>query len=80
MSTNTVAPNNRERGVVKWFSAPKGFGFIIRENGRDIFVHHSQIQMDGFRTLDDGQAVEFEARENASGKGLEAVNVRPVGE
>jgi cold shock protein len=69
---------SKERGNVKWFSAPKGFGFIKRENGKDIFVHHSQIQMDGFRSLDDGQAVEFEIGENA--KGLEAVNVKPIGE
>ena len=54
-------------GTVKWFNATKGFGFITAENGEDIFVHYSQIQKDGFKTLDDGQAVEFELIEGDKG-------------
>ena len=48
-----------EQGTVKWFNAAKGFGFISRQNGEDVFVHFSAIQSDGYRTLQDGQAVEF---------------------
>ena len=51
---------DRERGTVKWFNDAKGFGFIARENGEDVFVHHSASQPEGFRTLSDGQQVEFE--------------------
>ena len=47
-------------GIVKWFNESKGFGFISREDGPDVFVHHSAIQMDGFRSLQENQAVEFE--------------------
>lgn len=64
-----------ERGTVKWFSDKKGFGFIIPESGgEDLFVHHSNITMDGFRTLTDGQAVEYEPAQGR--KGMEATNVR----
>ena len=49
----------RETGKVKWFNADKGYGFIERESGGDIFVHHSEIRMEGYRTLEEGQAVEF---------------------
>lgn len=62
-----------EKGTVKWFNAEKGFGFITRENGEDLFVHFSAIQTDGYRTLEEGQAVEFEVGEGA--RGLQAVNV-----
>lgn len=48
-----------ERGIVKWFNATKGYGFITRETGEDVFVHYSAIQTDGFRTLEEGQDVEF---------------------
>jgi CspA family cold shock protein len=48
-----------ERGTVKWFNAAKGYGFITRQSGGDVFVHHSAIQSAGFRTLDEGQEVEF---------------------
>ncbi|MCU1452263.1 MAG: cold-shock protein CspB [Acidimicrobiales bacterium] len=63
-------------GTVKWFSAEKGFGFIAREGGDDVFVHHSAISMDGFRTLEEGQAVEFEL--TTTDKGEQAQNVRPA--
>lgn len=51
---------SRERGQVKWFSSEKGYGFIERDGQEDVFVHHSQITMEGFRTLDAGEPVEFE--------------------
>ncbi len=63
-------------GTVKWFSNEKGYGFIEREDGEDLFVHFSEIQIDGFKTLNEGQKVEFEVTEGA--KGLQASNVVPV--
>ena len=60
-------------GKVKWFNAEKGFGFIERENGDDVFVHFSAIQTDGFKTLDEGQEVEFEVVEG--NRGPQAANV-----
>jgi CspA family cold shock protein len=63
-----------ERGRVKWFNAEKGFGFIEREDGGDVFVHFSAITMDGFKTLDEGAEVEFEVVEGA--KGPQAANVQ----
>lgn len=63
-------------GTVKWFNAEKGYGFISQEGGTDVFVHHSAIMMDGYRSLEEGQAVEFEVQEGQ--KGLQAANVRPV--
>ncbi|MBI1911293.1 MAG: cold-shock protein [Deltaproteobacteria bacterium] len=62
-------------GKVKWFNETKGFGFIERESGEDLFVHYSSIQGDGFKTLREGQAVEFEIAKDS--KGLKAVNVIP---
>lgn len=62
-----------EKGTVKWFNGEKGFGFITRENGEDLFVHFSAIQTEGYRTLEEGQAVEFEIGEGA--RGPQAVNV-----
>lgn len=62
-----------EKGIVKWFNGEKGFGFITRDNGEDLFVHFSAIQADGYRTLEEGQAVEFEIGEGL--RGLQAVNV-----
>jgi len=62
-----------EKGRVKWFNAEKGFGFIERENGNDVFVHFSAIMMDGFKTLEEGTEVEFEVVEGA--KGPQAANV-----
>jgi len=61
---------------VKWFSNEKGFGFIAREGGEDVFVHHSNIEADGYRTLSEGQQVEFEVVQG--NKGLQANNVRIV--
>ena len=63
-------------GTVKWFSAEKGFGFITGEDGTDVFVHFSSIQSDGFKTLDEGQKVEFEVTQGD--KGPQASNVRAV--
>lgn len=60
-------------GTVKWFSAEKGYGFIEREDGDDVFVHFSAIQTDGFKTLEEGQKVEFEIAE--SERGPQAVSV-----
>jgi len=64
---------DRERGTVKWFNDAKGFGFIERENGDDVFVHHSAIQSEGFRTLSDGQQVEFEVVQGPKGPAAESV-------
>jgi CspA family cold shock protein len=69
--------NMRERGQVKWFSATKGYGFISREQGDDVFVHFSAIQGEGFRTLEEGEEVEFEVEQSA--KGPHAVNVVRLG-
>ena len=63
----------RETGTVKWFNDKKGYGFISRQQGEDIFVHYSSIETKGFRTLQEGQNVEFEVVESA--KGLQAENV-----
>ena len=63
----------KEQGTVKWFNASKGYGFIQRQSGEDVFVHFSAIQMDGYKTLNAGQAVEFEVRKGP--KGLQAENV-----
>ena len=65
-----------ERGKVKWFSNQKGYGFITPESGSDVFVHHSAIQGDGYKTLDEGQEVEFEIQDGPKGK--QAVNVVKV--
>ncbi|GAO99162.1 cold shock protein CspA [Fructobacillus ficulneus] len=62
-----------EKGTVKWFNSEKGYGFITRESGEDVFAHFSAIQGDGFKTLEDGQAVTFDV-EN-SDRGLQAVNI-----
>jgi CspA family cold shock protein len=63
----------KEEGSVKWFSDQKGYGFIVHGDSPDIFVHHSAIQMEGFRTLKEGEAVVYDVME--SPKGLQAVNV-----
>lgn len=65
-----------EKGTVKWFNDAKGYGFICRESGGDVFVHHSAIEGEGFKTLKEGQAVEFEVVEGP--KGPQAANVKPV--
>jgi CspA family cold shock protein len=63
----------KEQGTVKWFYASKGYGFIQRQSGVDVFVHFSAIQMDGYKSLNEGQPVEFEVRKGP--KGLQAENV-----
>lgn len=66
-------PGVRLRGKVKWFSNKKGYGFITSEAGKEIFVHHSAIHGKGYKTLNDGQEVEFEVRKGS--RGDQAVNV-----
>ncbi len=66
----------RSRGRVKWFNERRGFGFIERDDGDDLFVHYSAIVGDGFKTLEDAQEVEFDIIEGP--KGLQASNVTPV--
>ena len=68
--------SERVVGTVKWFNASKGFGFIERQGGPDVFVHFSAIQSDGFRTLQEGQTVEFSIEQGP--KGLQAANVTLV--
>ena len=65
--------SNRFQGTVKWFNSAKGYGFISRENGEDVFVHFSAIQHKGYRTLNEGQKVEFEIEQGP--KGLQATQV-----
>jgi CspA family cold shock protein len=67
---------SREQGVVKWFNAAKGYGFIQRQSGEDVFVHFSAIQMDGYKSLTEGQTVEFEVKQGP--KGFQAENVTAV--
>ena len=64
------------KGTVKWFNNQKGYGFISDENGKDVFVHFSGLVMEGFKTLDEGQAVEFDVTEGA--KGPQATNVKKI--
>lgn len=64
------------QGTVKFFNAEKGFGFISQEDGDDMFVHYSNIDVAGYKSLDEGQKVEFEVGEGR--KGPEALNVRPI--
>ncbi len=66
----------RMRGTVKWFNSEKGYGFITPENGSDLFVHYSEIQSNGFRTLNEGDKVEFEITEGRKGKQASAVTVQ----
>lgn len=61
-------------GTVKWFNTTKGYGFVTAEDGTDVFVHHSDIQGEGFKTLDEGDSVEFEITQGE--KGPKAANVR----
>jgi CspA family cold shock protein len=68
--------SDRIVGTVKWFNAAKGYGFIAREGGKDVFVHFSAIQMDGYKALNEGEQVEFSIED--SPKGPQAVNVTKV--
>lgn len=74
--SNTEHENTLTTGTVKFFNGEKGFGFISREQGDDVFVHYSNIQGDGYRSLDEGQRVEFDVAPGR--KGEEARNVRPI--
>lgn len=65
-----------ETGTVKWFNSSKGYGFISREEGDDVFVHYNAIEGDGYRTLDEGDKVEFEVEEGP--KGLQASKVSKI--
>lgn len=65
-----------EKGTVKWFNAAKGYGFITRETGSDVFVHFGAIVADGYKTLNEGDAVEFEVEEGQ--KGPQAANVKKI--
>ena len=65
-----------KKGKVKWFNAEKGFGFIERESGSDVFVHYSAITMDGYKTLEEGAEVQFDIVDGM--KGAQAANVTPV--
>lgn len=60
-------------GKVKWFNAEKGFGFILTDEGNDVFAHYSQIMTDGFRTLEENEAVEFDVEQGD--RGLQAINI-----
>ncbi|CAN5599716.1 cold shock protein CspC [soil metagenome] len=64
------------QGTVKWFNNDKGYGFISQPDGEDVFVHFSAIQTDGYKSLEEGQSVEFEVTQGPKGK--QAANVRPV--
>lgn len=65
----------RMQGTVKWFNAEKGFGFISQENGPDLFVHYSEIQSAGYRSLDEGAKVEFEITQGKKGQQASSVTV-----
>ena len=69
--------SERVTGTVKWFNGGKGYGFITREGGPDVFVHFSQIQGDGYRNLEEGQSVEFNVEQGQ--KGLQATDVTVIG-
>ncbi|HEL1779407.1 cold-shock protein [Streptococcus suis] len=64
------------QGTVKWFNAEKGFGFIAQENGPDVFAHFSEIQSNGFKSLEDGQKVTFEVEQGQ--RGLQATNITKI--
>ena len=72
-NSNIEVVEVKEQGTVKWSNASKGYGFIQRQTGEDVFVHFSAIQMDGYKSLNEGQAVEFEVTKGP--KGLQAENV-----
>lgn len=67
---------DRKSGTVKWFNSTKGYGFIAQDNGEEVFVHFQSIVSDGYKTLDEGQSVEFEVTQGP--KGLQASDVRVV--
>ncbi len=65
------------KGTVKWFNSEKGYGFIAQQNGEDVFVHFSAVQSEGFKTLQEGQEVQFDLEDGQ--KGLQAANVHVIG-
>jgi CspA family cold shock protein len=73
---SSTVMDERVTGTIKWFSNSKGYGFIERQDGPDVFVHYSAIKSEGFRTLEEGQTVEFDIEEGP--KGLQAANVELV--
>jgi len=75
MSQELKKMGQRVRGTVKWFNGEKGYGFITQENGPDLFVHYSEIQSSGFRSLNEGETVEFEITEGKKGKQASSVVV-----
>jgi len=75
-TSNKEQSNNMETGTVKWFNDAKGYGFISRQNGEDVFVHFSAIQASGFRSLQEGQQVQFDVVKGP--KGWQAENVKPA--
>jgi len=76
MEYNNIRRYLMNKGTVKWFNAEKGFGFITRDNGDDVFVHFSAIQGDGFKSLDEGQAVSFDVTQG--NRGDQAANVNRI--
>lgn len=67
------------QGTVKWFNAEKGFGFITGEDGKDVFAHFSQIQKEGFKTLEEGQRVSFDIQKDAKDANkVSAINIKPL--
>jgi CspA family cold shock protein len=76
ISTQRKQSTTMETGTVKWFNDAKGYGFISRQNGEDVFVHFSAIQSNGFRSLQEGQQVQFDVVKGP--KGWQAENVKPV--
>ena len=75
-TTEQIVSKLMTTGTVKWFNGEKGFGFIAREGADDVFVHFSAIQGDGYRTLEEGQRVQFDVAPGR--KGEEALNVQPI--
>jgi CspA family cold shock protein len=67
--------NDKEQGTVKWFNASKGYGFIQRQSGEDVFVHFSAIQSEGYRSLEEGQAVQFSVTKGPKGLQAEEVTI-----
>jgi CspA family cold shock protein len=74
--SNSETATGKEQGIVKWFNASKGYGFLTRQDGSDVFIHFSSIQAEGFKTLNEGQMVEFSVVK--TDKGLQAENVYAV--
>ncbi len=73
-----VGRSVKETGTVKWFSAPKGYGFILRPSGEEVFLHYSAIEMAGYRKIEEGAEVEFQLKEGPKGlHALEVVRIQP---